>query len=101
MKSCMERSACWLASATLCNSSPSPDRNLLTESVALFWKLSTLEIASVRTEENPAPGDEAAPGDWIPMSDGKEMGVIGAIPYLRRSMDFVIMSLTAVIAAIL
>src|ERR1035437_5285551 len=63
MKGCNERSACWVARATLCNSSPSPDRNLFTESVALFWKLYTLEMASVRTEENPEPAEDAPAGD--------------------------------------
>src|SRR5271155_3527452 len=101
MNNCSERSACCVASATLCNSSPSPDRNLSTDSEALFWNVCTLEMASVRTEENPEPGEVAAPGDCMAGSDGMERGVIGAMAYLRRSMEWVIMSLTAVIAAIL
>ena len=66
---------------------------------------SALEIASVRTDWNGAPPDPVA-ADETPASDGSEgmvklLGIIGAMAYFKRSIECVIMSFTAVMAAIL
>src|SRR5713226_1929153 len=69
-----DSSACAALNATWCISSPSPLRNCPMLTSALAPNCSTLEMASVKTDENPWPGAAAGTG-----AAGGRMMLMGAI----------------------